>query len=215
MARPKIKSKNPAIRKLLATPTKQVKANIRKYFDMARPYELQDGRAWYVEAHTLAVNLADECFLASTAHAAGVIAALSPSCAWERNVVDAKAVCAARSFDPTPVVATYGPNLGKAVEIRDGGNPLEVLGGKKVRAFFECIENPYTCRRAVIDRHAFCVAFDSYVPRDIIGTAVKLAGVYEWLETCYQEVATELSMFPHEVQATTWLVWRRVKGDVA
>jgi hypothetical protein len=206
------KTSNAVIRKLLRTTTKQVKANLRQFYGYALPYEIDNGRAWYIEAHHLAKRFADRYFLASTAHAAGVIAALSPSCAWETNVEDAERVCAARAGEFVRV-STYGPNLAKAIEIRDGAAPVKVLGGKKVTAFYECIENPYTCDRAVIDRHAFCAALDVVVDAKTISQALGLSGVFEWLEQCYQEVAAELGMRPHQLQSVVWLVFRRIKGD--
>ena len=60
-------------------------------FTLATSQEVQLGTDWYPSAYKIAVRLAGK-YRIPTETAAGVIAALSPSNRWERNIVDAEAL---------------------------------------------------------------------------------------------------------------------------
>ena len=80
--------------------------------------------------------------------AAGVIAALSPTCHWDRNLkladdMLATGDCRHRSGDA----------IRKARAIANGAAPLTILRGRKVRSFYRNIVAPYGTGYATIDRH--------------------------------------------------------------
>lgn len=190
------------------------RSNILRILDSASDSELREGREWYRNARSIAAGLADKYMLESVEHGAGIIAALSPSTAWHVNIRDAHAVCSARQGDPLPACSTYGPMIYRAIQIRDGAKPLDVLGGPKVIRFYKCIINPESCTDVVIDRHAFMLATGAVRDLKESLNELKRKGRYQTngYSRC-QRAAKERSMLPHQLQATTWLTWRRLKRN--
>ena len=85
---------------------------------------------------------------------------LSPSTNWERNIIDAHAVCAAKDNENI-VVTTYGQFLAKALATKNGRDPDTVISkvtGKKTWAFYQCISKPMNNLHVVVDRHALAIA---------------------------------------------------------
>lgn len=132
--------------------------NIRAVFESASPQERLEGMNWYMKAHYHSEALASKYHF-SGAQVAGVIAALSPGRDWGKNLHDAETLindfkrgCQGADL---PMVGSYGrANVFKSERILMGAEPLSVLGGLKVRAFYQCILNPFTTDAVCIDRHA-------------------------------------------------------------
>jgi len=168
--------------------------------------EQTEGLFWYQTTNTFARGLAEKHGL-STLQACGIIAALSPQISWERNMIVAEAMCALEEF-----TGVYMANKDKAARIYGGENPLDVLGGKKVRAFFNCISEPETSNEVCIDRHAFDIAEAGFENTDDIRRlALNRVGVYESLAEAYRTAAVIVNLRPHQLQAVTWLTWRVLK----
>lgn len=192
--------------------------NILRIYDQSTPQEIQEGKNWYWLARVTAIRLAERYMLESMQHAAGIIAALSPSVAWSINVHDAEIVCAARQGDELPICSTYRQNTIKAIQIRDGAEPLDILGGDKVRRFYHCIVDP-ACNAVVIDRHAMCLAAGVSLGDDelkrynhVLDRRRGYAVIgYQRFERCYQRTARYLGIVPNVLQATCWLTYRRLK----
>lgn len=61
-----------------------------------------------------------------------------------------------------PLLGSYGrPNMRKAWRILKGEQPLAVLGGDKVRAFYSLMINPDNSEDVCIDRHAVSLWYGS------------------------------------------------------
>lgn len=183
-------------------------ARILDVYRQATVAELEAGMAWYADAHALASRLNP----ADVSGAAGVIAALSPMMPWDRNMM-----LAARAYeDGTASGALYG-NVAKANAILAGSNPLDVLGGDKVRNFYAAIADPTSKSAVCIDRHAFDIAVGR-VTNNESRAALGRKGIYERFANAYRRAARVLSketgmdVTPSQVQAVTWLTWRRLKG---
>jgi hypothetical protein len=115
------------------------------------------GCAWYQDAHRFARGLSRTTGL-DFPRVVGVIAALSPRCAWSENVTAALTlVRTGRLPKGTPVLPL---NVTKAREIIAGKPPLEVLRGSKVLAFYDNILSPKTSQHVTIDIHAARAAFN-------------------------------------------------------
>lgn len=169
----------------------------------ASPDQLADGHEWYEAAHLVASKLARE-HGHSVEAAAGVISALSPSVSWEKNVEDAEYLLAGDAFHP---YSTYGPNVKKAWRIAGGEHPEQVLGGKKVLAFYHLINDPTLGDRVVVDRHAVKVCTRRQWASDNEASGFLKVG-YERCAQAYMDVSSSLGLLPHKVQATCWLVQR-------
>lgn len=100
----------------------------------------QKGRGldWYPRATRLAQWVADETGQ-SLDSISGVIAALSPRCSWEFQERFTLGYVDHYLANGDPLAAPHpgtNTNKRKAGKILDGLDPLEVLGGDKVRAFY-------------------------------------------------------------------------------
>ena len=188
-------------------------------FTLATSQEVQLGCDWYPSALTIASRIANKYGL-RTEVVAGVIAALSPNNRWERNIVDAEAIikCWAAGGTRTDIlnvkVCTYGKMKAKAVDILTRDIPIvEILNGKKIIEFFNCITNP-ALNDVCIDGHAYSVWFGQRLTmKEVPAIGKKLrhqiktdycdatAFINEELDTAYT---------PADIQAITWVTHKRI-----
>jgi len=187
------------------------KPNAQRILDvwhLATPDEIDAGMTWYDAAHDLAVELTPE----NPREAAGVIAALSPRTPWVRNQD-----LAYRAYRDGAASGTLGANTRKADAIMAGADFADVLKGDKVRNFAEIIADPSNPDAVCVDRHAFDVA-QGRVTNDETRGALTRVGMYDRFAEAYRRAARTLSadlgvqVTPAQVQAVTWVVWRRLKG---
>lgn len=188
-------------------------ARIREVWDLATLSEIEEGMSWYDDARRIAETMDSD----NVYRAAGVIAALSPRLDWGRNVMLAQR--AYEAFEQDPAMpghkwGTLGTNADKAYRILKGENPDDVLKGDKVTAFYRAIVDG---SGVVIDRHAFDVAMGR-VTNDETRGALSRKGVYDQFAARYIIAASKLTdeldeyVSPAQVQAVTWVVWRRLKN---
>jgi len=178
-------------------------AAILATYARALPEEMDEGRRWYPRAFDLARGLDPE----RPHRAAGVIAALSPQMPWERN-----AVLARRTYELGYVPGGQtGNNVAKAERILAGEDPLDVLGGDKVRAFYRAIVGEDA---VVIDRHAFDAAIGAECTDETRRVLMRV-GVYERFSEAYVEAASTALIPASALQAIVWLAWRRLIGVAA
>ena len=190
--------------------------NIKAIHALASAQEIADGMAWYGVAKSIAIVLADSYGI-TTAQAVGVLAALSPRNKWSRNVVDAEAlisayVAAGSEQARLTKVCTFGANKEKGIKILESSAEtiptiLEILSGPKLREFASCIAGLPDC---CIDGHAWCIWQGSKVGlADVPAIGVKLR---REIKADYAQAAADLGISASEVQAITWVAWRRIHG---
>ena len=179
-------------------------SNILAVYAQSTVEERTVGREWYADAHRLAVVLAhtpDHRPIVTVAQAAGVIAALSPLTPWHRNKE-----LATRAVSDGEASGTLGNSVRAANRILAGEDPLSVLKSDKVRNFYLSIMG--STEAVCIDRHAWEVfAGIRYADKD--RPAVN-RGRYRLAADAYREAAEGLNLTPTQLQATTWLTWRRI-----
>jgi len=171
--------------------------NIVKIYRAATEAHVAEGLEWYRHAHRLARELDPQ----NPRRGAGVIAALSPRESWTRNVMLATELY---TTGGELLHGTLSSNLDKARRIYAGEDPLDVLGGDKVRAFFTLINNPADAGTVCVDRHAFDVAVGRKTDdkaRQILGRK----GMCERFARAYRRAAEQLGVTPAQVQAVTWV----------
>jgi hypothetical protein len=186
--------------------------SILAVFFSASEAEKQEGREWYSQANQTARRLADRYDFADYSVVAGIIAALSPSNRWNRNVSDAESLIKTFRFGgalDAIKVSTYSKNKEKAIRILKGEPALEVLGGLKVKAFYRCIiGGDDVC----IDGHAFSIWTGQRIPTT--KTPRITPALYQQIAADYREATavinqvTRDSLRPAQVQAITWIAWR-------
>ena len=186
------------------------KAQVRRIlaiYERATPQDLSEGMGWYEAANTYAEGLSEKYGL-TVRQSAGIIAALSPQVSWSQNLILADGLAAGKN------VGALGRSLAKAKAIRDepDTDPLAILGGKKVRAFYGCILEPGMSLDVCIDRHAFDLAEGRIRNSEEDRHRLDRVGVYEQVATSYRVCAKALDVMPHQVQAVTWVVWRHLKN---
>jgi hypothetical protein len=205
-------------------------ANVLKIFREATPQDVQDGREWYARAHAAAAELAT-LGDGDVVRAAAVIAVLSPSTPWQRNVELARQAytMAAQGATHDEIAAPVGtpgrlPTMGnaasKAAALVLGADPASVVTGPKVTPFWQRIAEAATGATGpgsvVVDRHAFDVAVGEVTSDRIRGTFLGRKGGHHTVAMAYVRAASVLrrtgeapGITPSELQAVTWIVWRR------
>lgn len=191
--------------------------NIKAIYLLATTQEKIDGANWYKSAHKIALNLADNYGL-TLQTAAGVIAALSPRNKWSRNVIDAENLIETFVRDPESAVnikvCTFNKNKEKALKILKNNqdfftdNTREILSGPKLNEFFNCILGVED--DVCIDGHAYCIFNGSRTSlKDVPSIGVKLR---KEIKSDFRKAAAKFNISAAEIQAITWVTWRRIHG---
>lgn len=177
--------------------------NVLAVFGAATADQIREGLAWYLDAHNFATILDPS----NVSRAAGIIAALSPMMGWEANKVQA-----GRVFERNGDASGLGlsRNCAKAAAIYNGAEPLSVLGGDKVRAFYSTILDPHGYSIPVIDRHAFDIAVGRVTDEKARGTLSR-KGEYDRFGEVYIDAAKVAGVSSSQMQAITWVAWRAMK----
>jgi hypothetical protein len=124
---------------------------------------------------------------------------------WQRNV-DLAVKCFAEGGLSGGCLSA---NVAKANRIMNGEDPLRVLSGDKVRAFFAGIMD--TAEVVCIDRHAFDIAVGRSTD-DKTRKVLKSKRVYAAFSDAYIAAAKVAGVSPTVMQSTTWVIWRNEKG---
>lgn len=176
--------------------------NVTKAYRLATDLDREEGMAWYVSARTYAATLDD-----NVNRAAGVIAALSPLQLWPVNMRMAAAMYDGRRN------CGLSANVAKAERILNGEEPLDVLGGKKVRSFYLNIIGSGNDEAVTIDRHAIAVCEGRAIPdnelKSFFGAKRNRQYVAEYVNAA-EILSKEFGpLTAAQVQATVWVWWRR------
>lgn len=178
---------------------------ILEVFDRASAADAAAGLEWYARAESAARALsAGTAGAVSVDAAAGAIAALSPRVSWSQNLRAASIlVDAAAAGRPAPVVAGVGTNRAKAWAILQGGAPLDVLGGDKVRSFYRNIRGDVDA--VTVDVWAMSAADGRPTSVYRNGTT---AAQYRAYADAYRAAAGARGTDPRTMQATVWVALR-------
>lgn len=182
-------------------------ARILRVFRAATPAQIDAGARWYDVAHAEAESIARDSDL-TPVQAAGVIAALSPQVSWGFNLEWARELSQG-SIVNRGLTLSHGRAL--MIARNPDMDPLDILGGNKTRAFFQCIATAGMTDAVCVDRHAYDIA-----------TGVRLNSAsltdkrYRATAEAYRAAARHLQApgeTPHiltapQLQAITWVSWR-------
>lgn len=129
-----------------------MRSRIWRTLHLATHQEISDGLSFYPGAHGLCRLLAPLSThpRLTPSHIAGMYTALSPMNTWDTNV--ANVIDVLRDYSSASVNTT-DINLHKALRIRMGEDPEQVLGGSKVLSFYRAIADPSDTLPVAIDRH--------------------------------------------------------------
>lgn len=182
------------------TSTENLKANILSAYSRATSEERSNGMAWYDYAHKVALRIAN----GNLELGAAMLAVTSPMQKWERNVIVAE-----HAFTygfPYPGMKSI---MSKVIRLLEGEEPSTVVNGEKTTSFFNNIVNP-NGSQVTIDRHAYDIAVGQIHTDKTRPSITKK--MYAEFSEAYRAAADELGMVTLELQAVTWVAWRREKG---
>ena len=190
-------------------------ANILAVYNLATADDLREGLAWYQTAHQWCRVQAGSNRPHLIARNAGIVAALSPLNGWGNNKRKAAEVISKRGritvVKGQPNGIGLGANVAKAIAIYKGADPLDILSGDKVRAFYRTILDPMGDIDPVIDRHAFDIAVGERTDEKRRGILSR-KGVYSEFAAAYREAAKIAGIGSAQMQAVTWIAWRNIHG---
>lgn len=179
--------------------------NIHSMYDVAVASGIDN--SWYDSANSTCCELSLEYNL-PVETVAGVIATLSPSLSWKKNLLECNRLLSwFVSNDATlpPNMMAYPANVNKALRILTGEPPASVLGGMKVNSFYLNIVNPSGNYAVTIDRHAIAIA--QYGLRALgksSGSLVPTRAAYLHIAQAYRQVSYSVNVLPSQVQSATW-----------
>ena len=193
--------------------------NIIGVASSAKVQQVSYGLNWYSEAYQECKRIASNTGL-DTIRVGGVMAALSPSNKWERNVLDCERLCtqfvAGRDLDSIKV-STYGKMKEKAINIlkTDNINDIpDILNGQKITNFYYCILG--FSDNVVIDGHAYCVWIGQRLPLKGVPSIGKK--LYKHIQEQYINATLFFNKIngtdytPAQLQAITWITWKDYHG---
>ena len=189
--------------------------NIIAIYKLANASEIKHGLTWYVNANTDCMRIANTLEL--PLHIViGVVSALSPNNKWERNIVNAEDLCNAfingQDMDSIKV-STYHKMKEKAWSILQSmpsyDETINILNGKKIVSFFRNISGDET--DITIDGHARNIYYNDRQGLTTPNTNIK-KNEYLDIQKAYLRASKKLGVKAYELQAITWVTWRRIHG---
>jgi len=189
--------------------------NIIAIYKLANPSEIKHGLTWYVNANTDCMRIANTLEL--PLHIViGVVSALSPNNKWERNIVNAQDLCTAfingQDMDSIKV-STYHKMKQKAWYILETMPSYEetiiILNGKKIVSFFRNISGDET--DITIDGHARNIYYNDRQGLTTPNTNIRKLEYLD-IQKAYLRASKKLGVKAYELQAITWVAWRRIHG---
>lgn len=181
--------------------------NIIGLYTQATLDDLREGMSWYEDANSFCKGISEE-FNFPLPKVAAVVSHLSPRNRWSRNKKDVVSLFKAYrdKKDLHQVkVATFNTNRSKAVAVIKGETQDWQPHGPKTRAFFK---NILGCSDLVtVDTHAYSIAKG----KRIVNKAINKSE-YKRIEECYKTAASMLGIQPYQLQACTWVTFRRLNN---
>lgn len=188
--------------------------SILRFHSLASIAELNEGMQWYQKAYDYCKELAER-FNISTSQVAGIIAAFSPQTGWQEN----KRFALSFLLSPTKTVKNE-VQTSKAKKILTLTSDADIYralslndAAWKTKAFFLNILNPTILTDVTIDRHAIAICIQhpthTFALSEVYGKLT--VAQYRFFESCYIKAAVKLGILPQQLQAITWVTYRRIR----
>lgn len=179
---------------------KQQANRIEKILLQATKQEHVEGLKWYADARFFASKVASDYDL-TLAQVSQLISLLSPQKKWDQNKADV-----VKFLDgETDGIFSTKKTLAECSAVVDAG--FEIPENRmKTFSFAKCIEADSD--HVVIDRHAIKIAYGQMSAKPIIITDKR----YRDARDAYNMIADKYDMKGHEIQAVTWVAYKRIVG---
>ena len=179
-----------------------LKVQILQHFSNSDAHNLDMGLSWYNRAYNECLLLS-QVFELPLSKVVGAVSALSPNNKWNRNLFDTWNFLDKPSLKTK--VCTFIGQRKKALAIleSDGSDDsiLAILKGNKTCNFYQNI---------LYHKTSDVVTVDTWAYRSVdVKPSVKN---FKIVEQAYKEVANDLNLRPHQLQAVVWGV---VRGAIA
>lgn len=181
---------------------KQQTNRILKLYERATGPEESAGLVWYKEAQNFAIDVANEYDL-TIRQVSQLISLLSPQKKWEQNKAD---VISFLDGSTSSIFSTK-KTLSECEAVVDSN--FEIPQSRlKTYAFAKCIEYAHDEKHdpVVIDRHAIKIAYGQQSAKPIIITEKR----YRDASEAYVLASKKLGIRAHELQAITWVTYKRI-----
>ena len=175
--------------------------NLLTLCQQATDADIEQGLAWYPSVHRLICNWADT-YRQPIQVVANVVAAISPQCFWERNLIIADDILAGRP----PSIGALHSNVRKAEAIlrnREFSVARYFPHGPKVQAFAANLA--YDLLQVTVDTHGQQAALADVETRDSMHPVR-----YHIIADAYKHAAASYRLAPATFQAIIWHVWKRL-----
>jgi len=188
--------------------------SIIRFYELATVNELQTGLNWYKDANEYCKELAGR-FDISIQQAAGIIAVFSPQAGWTEN----KRYAVSFLINPKNILRSMVQVI-KAKRILKLKSEADIYHAQsttgqafKTKSFYLNILNPDIATDVTVDRHAIAICIQS--PSNTFALSQDYAkyteGQYRFFANCYIKAAAKFDILPHQLQAITWIVYRRIR----
>jgi hypothetical protein len=186
--------------------------NIKATYVQANENDTLVGMQWYDTANHICKQLA-RAYQLPLETVVGVMAVLSPRCKWEKNIeLTELAITKHRLGECSSSLPCLNANAAKAFEILDGADPMLVMGGYKVNAFYQNILDPNTSYDVTVDTHAISIWNGERCLDKQTAPIFRSIKKYTAVAEDYQAVAKEIGIAPHQLQAITWVTYKRINN---
>lgn len=192
--------------------SRQVRRRIRAIMTQCTISQWDQGLGWYANAHAYCIGLSMDTGY-SLECTIGCLAALSPLCEWEHN--KAMTLHLLQHGDCPKSYKGFKYNVTKAQTILNGGAPNDVLGGRKVLAFYHNVLEPFRSDAVTVDTHIAGLALGAQTLErrqqwfvfDGRGNAI--------IQSAFRSLAPSYGLRPCELQAITWLIYKSMKESTS
>lgn len=175
---------------------------IEKILNQSTTKEFKEGLNWYYDAHKFALELS-ELYNVKLIRVCHIISLLSPQTSWEKNKKNAIYFLNGKTDSIFSTQKTL-----KECERVLNGNFLIPDKRLKTFAFAESILTAGKTNKVVIDRHAFNVSQGRLKPIETVITPKR----YKDAQKAYEIVSNKRGLNASELQAITWVTYKRIVG---
>lgn len=185
--------------------------NVKHVLANASPVEISEGRVAYYRYREVCKRVADR-YGYPLHKVVACFAALSPNLDYFGNVRSLLSVVDGHARNiPVNRITTSGYNhcRDRAYSYLSDVSFEDTVKGLKIRNFYHNILYPLSAEYVTIDGHAINICLAK--KRLLKEASISKTG-YEEAANVYKRVATFVHLLPHQVQAITWLAWRRMHG---
>ena len=182
----------------------EVNSNLDNYFSLATDGDIDNGIAWYKQAHYICKALSEQ-YNVPIAAVASIVSALSPRNKWDQNIKDTKTVLNAIHYNLSPddiKVCTFHKNKRKAFLLGQGKAEITEASLKT----FNFVKN-------IADLDEGYVTIDVWHLRACFGKTIKntpTPAVYAQIKELTINKAKEKGLKGFEYQA---IIWNSVKNN--